>query len=132
MSTADELGATNGALAELLAQYSPDVRDLALKLRALVRKLISDAVEEVDPKAKLFGYNFLPGTYKGLILTIAPQKSYVNVIFSKGVELMALDSTGLLEGTGKLARHIKVRTEERLNDPAVQALIEAAAARTPR
>jgi len=56
----------------------------------------------------------------------------VTIIFSKGVELAALDSTGLLEGTGKVARHVKVHDEQRLKDPAVQALIEAAAARTPR
>ncbi len=117
---------------DLLAPYSPAVRNLALATRALVRKLIPDAAEEVDPKATLFGYTFLPGTYRGLILTISPQKAYVTIIFSKGVELAALDSTGLLEGTGKVARHVKVRDEQRLKDPAVQALIEAAAARTPR
>ncbi len=41
MGTADESGTTtNEALAQLLAQYSPDVRDLALKVRVLMRKLI--------------------------------------------------------------------------------------------
>lgn len=39
---------------------------------------------------------------------------------------------GLLEGTGKVARHIKIRTPERLDEPGVRRLIEAAAARTPR
>jgi hypothetical protein len=38
-------------------------------------------------------------------VAIAPQKSYVNLMFSKGVELLDLDSTHLLEGTGKKARH---------------------------
>jgi hypothetical protein len=54
------------------------------------------------------------------------------VIFSKGVELMELDQTGLLEGTGKVARHIKFRDPARVDDPQVRTLLEAAAARTPR
>jgi len=53
-----------GAVDHLLAPYSPALRNLALATRALVRKLIPDAAEEVDPKAKLFGYTFLPGTYR--------------------------------------------------------------------
>jgi hypothetical protein len=37
-----------------------------------------------------------------------------------------------LEGTGKVARHIKVRSADVLARPGVQAMIVAAAARTPR
>lgn len=123
---------TEQAISALLAHYSPEVRDLATKARALVRTVAPDAREEVDEKAKMTGFTFIPGTYKGLILTVSPQKSYVNIIFSKGVELMDVDSEGLLEGTGKLARHIKNRSEEDLRRPGVRAVIEAAAARTPR
>jgi hypothetical protein len=58
----------------------------------------------------------------------------LNIIFAKGVELLeeGLDDKGLLEGTGKQARHIKVRNEEILNDPTTRRLIEAAVERTPR
>jgi hypothetical protein len=117
---------------DLLAEYSPEVREMALQLRDLVRQLIPDAVEEVDLKDRLLGFTFQPGTYRGLILAIAPQRSYVNVMFSKGMELLAIDSAGLLEGTGKVARHVRVRTEDRVRDPALRALIQAAAERTPR
>lgn len=119
-------------MTQLLAPYDPAVRDLATKARALVREVVPDAVEEVDTAGKLIGFTFLPGTYKGLILAIALQRAYVNLMFSKGVELMELDSQGLLEGTGKAARHIKVSSPQRLEEPAVRALIRAAAARTPR
>jgi hypothetical protein len=119
------------AVAELFAPYSPAVRELALRVRALVRSLIPDATEEIDTNPRLLGYTYRPGTYKGLILAIMPQKTYVNVVFSKGVELLELDSAGLLEGTGKVARHIKVREPGRLDLPEVRALIKEAAARTP-
>jgi hypothetical protein len=117
---------------ELFAPYPPEVRELATQARALMRELIPDAAEEIDTKPPLLGYTYRPGTYKGLILAIMPQKSYVNVVFSKGVELLELDSAGLLEGTGKVARHVKVRDKERLDHPQLRALVTEAAARTPR
>jgi hypothetical protein len=119
-------------VAELLAPWSYEVRQLALELRALVERLVPDATEELDPSAGLIAFTFQPGTYKGLFVAIAPQKSYVNLMFSKGVELLDLDSTHVLEGTGKKARHIKFHDRERLTDPGVRTLIEEAAKRTPR
>jgi hypothetical protein len=122
------------AIGKLLVNYPPEVRQIAFKARELVRETTPDAIEEVDWSAKMIGFSFIPGTYKGLILTISPQKSYVNIIFSKGVELLeaGLDANALLEGTGKKARHIKLRNEQILNDPTTRVQIESAAQRTPR
>jgi hypothetical protein len=119
---------------QLLAGCEPEVRALALEARALVRGIAPSAAEEPDAQAKLIGYSFIPGTYKGLFVAIAPQRSHVNLMFAKGAELLAAgcDERGLLEGTGKRARHIKLRNRERLDDPAVGRLVEAAVARTPR
>jgi hypothetical protein len=114
----------------LLAGFDPAVRALALAARRRVRELLPGAVEEVDVRDGLLGYSFIPGTYKGLIVAIAPQRGYVNLMFAKGAELR--DEHGLLEGTGKRARHVKLRDRERLDDPALRHLIAAAAERTPR
>ena len=126
--------ATDETVAKLLEPYTPEIQDLALKTRDLVDELADGAEVEVDPADKLLAYSFIPGTYKGLILTIAPQRKYVNIVFAKGVEMLneGLDDKGLLEGTGKQARHIKVRDEEVLRDPTTRRLIESAVARTPR
>lgn len=121
---------TDVAFDDLLQAYSHDVRLLALTARSLVRALVPDAVEEVDPTAKLLGITFIPGTYKGLILAIALQRSYVNLMFSRGVELLPRDPAGLLEGTGKLARHVKIKDEAGLGRPELRVLIRAAAERT--
>jgi hypothetical protein len=51
---------------------------------------------------------------------------------TRGVELLDIDSTGLLEGTGTKAPHIKIRSLDDLEDPASRILIEEAARRTPR
>jgi len=45
--------------------------------------------------------------------------------FLRGTSLP--DPAGLLEGTGKNLRHVKLRTAEDLQEPAVRKLIEAAA-----
>lgn len=119
-------------VADLLAPYSAGVRALALELRALVRDAVPDAAEELDPSAKLIAFTFIPGTYKGLFVAIAPQKAHVNLMFSKGDELVDLDTSGLLEGTGRKARHIKFRDAERLTEPGVRTLVAAAAKLTPR
>lgn len=130
----DSCGSTapDAAFTDLLSPYTAEVRDLAARTRTLIREAVPSATEEIDDTAKLLGFSFIPGTYKGLIAAISLQKNGINIMFSKGVELTELDQAGLLEGTGKLARHIKIRSAEQLHRPEVRALIEAAAARTPR
>ena len=50
--------------------------------------------------------------------------SHVNVGFFQGTELSA--PNGLLGGTGKFMRHVKVRPGEKMNEAALTKLIEAA------
>jgi hypothetical protein len=51
-------------------------------------------------------------------------KSHVNVGFFQGAELA--DPNGLLEGTGKFMRHVKLRPGEGVDETALSALIDAA------
>lgn len=60
------------SLEAVLAPYEPRVRGLAMSLRILVSEVIPDAIEELDRSAALLGFTFLPGTFKGLIVAIAP------------------------------------------------------------
>lgn len=115
----------------LLAELDADVRDIAERLRVVIRRLVPDAVEEPDP-SRLIGYTFLPGTYKGLIVAIAPHRAHVNLMFARGVELLAVDPAGLLEGTGKKARHLTFRQPDDVDRPEVRSLVEEAARRTSR
>ena len=55
-----------------------------------------------------------------------PQKAYVNLGFYRGTSLS--DPLGMLEGTGKDLRHVKVRSLEQAEQPAVRELIAAAVA----
>ena len=51
-------------------------------------------------------------------------KAHVNVGFFRGAGLG--DPNGLLEGTGKLMRHVKLRPERDVDAPALTKLIETA------
>ncbi|MBI5671023.1 MAG: DUF1801 domain-containing protein [Chloroflexi bacterium] len=52
-----------------------------------------------------------------------PYQNHVNLGFARGVSLP--DPAGLLEGTGKKARHVKLRTAEDVDNLAVRELLEA-------
>ena len=108
------------------------MRRIALAVRDRVRELVPDAIEEVDASAGLLGFTFRPGTYKGLFAAVAPQRSYVNLMFARGVELLPADAAGLLRGTGKKARHVRFDDPSDVESPGVAALIREAANRTPR
>ena len=51
-------------------------------------------------------------------------KTHVNIGFYQGAELA--DPEGLLEGTGKFMRHVKLRPEQDVNVSALMKLIETA------
>ena len=116
----------------LVADADERVAAIFVRLRALVGRLVPDAVEEPDPSARLLGFSFQPGTYKGLIVGIAPHGAHVNLMFARGAELVDVDDAGLLEGTGKRARHVKLRDVAEVDRAELAALIEEAARRTPR
>ena len=106
-----------------LKPYSPSVRRLALAARRLVLQVMPEAVEQVDPPSKIIAYGY-DRTYAGLVCAIAPYTAHVNLIFSQGTRLP--DPKGLLEGTGKYARHVKFMTAADVARPAVRALLKAA------
>ncbi len=112
----------------LFEPYGPTVRDTAVRARQLVLDVLPGTVEQVDVPAKLVGYG-RDRSYKRLICAVAPQAGYVNLMFARGVDLD--DPEGLLVGTGKKARHVKLRTAADVDRPGVRALLEQAGRLTP-
>jgi hypothetical protein len=108
---------------DFLAPCSPEVRSLALKSRALVLEIIPDAQEQIDAPAKLLGYGFGP-KYADTICVILLAKAWVSLGFYRATELP--DPGHLLEGTGKVHRHVKLKAEKDVDSPALRALLEAA------
>ena len=108
---------------QLLVTNKPEAQELARELRRLIRRLLPKAQEKIYRGWGVADYGN-GGSGRGFI-TIGPQKGYVNLYFMNGVDLE--DPDGLLEGSGKRLRHVKIRQPEDLKKRALQALVRQAA-----
>ena len=113
---------TNRAVADLLEPSSPEVQKLALATRAFVSRLLPKAMEIVDTKSRDIGFGFGPG-YKDMICSLMPAKTWVTLGIGWGAELP--DPQKLLEGSGKVHRHVKLKADSDLKNPALQAILKA-------
>jgi hypothetical protein len=116
---------TDQAIDDLLQLYPPEVRELALATRAFLLRLIPKAIETVDVKSKVIGIGFGTG-YKDLICTLILAKGWVTLGIARGAGLP--DPDKLLEGSGKVHRHVKLKSESDLKSPALAALVKASLA----
>jgi hypothetical protein len=113
----------NPDLAAFLANYPADVQTMAYGARTLILEVMPNTIELIDPSANLIAYGLDRG-YKGLICGITMFKAHINIMLAQGASLP--DPQGLLKGTGKLARHIKVTQLADLNNPGARALLQEA------
>ena len=114
------------AVDDLLESYSAEVQKLALATRKLVLGIIPKAKEMVDPKSKVIGFGFGPG-YKDIVCSLMPAKTWVTLGIAWGAQLP--DPQKLMEGNGKVHRHVKLRNVAELRNPALEALLKASLAR---
>ena len=112
----------------LLDEHSPELGAIERALRATIRREFPDAVEQVDFGNKLIAFGHTM-KIRGLLFAIIAHKSHVNLQLADGADLP--DPDGLIEGTGKRIRHVKIRSVEAASSPAVVAIIEAQLATRP-
>ncbi len=91
------------------------VRDNHVELARLLRTLVVEAEPDIEESLKWGSPSFVKDG--GLRMYIADQKKYMHLGFYNGAKLTNAD--GLVEGTGKNLRHIKVRS---IGDPPVESL----------
>ena len=116
---------SNG-LEEMSAAFDPRVQDLASRTRALIFDVYPEVVEVPWPGQNVTGYGIGPKKMSEHFCYIALHKDHINLGFNQGAELS--DPTGLLEGPGKTLRHTKIAEPDKLEQPALRTLLEAAAA----
>jgi hypothetical protein len=112
-----------------LAEFLPEVADLCRAARTRLQALFPDAVELVYDNYNAVVIGFGPSEKPSeapLSLALVPR--WVNLCFLQGADLP--DPEGLLEGSGSVARHIRIHRAEQLDSPAVQELIRLAAERS--
>ena len=112
----------------LLAEHPPELQAIERALRAVIRREFPDAVEQVDFANRLIAFG-RSMRIRGLLFAIIAHATHVNLQLADGAELP--DPSGLIEGTGKRIRHVKIRSVEAATSDAVVALIRAQLAARP-
>lgn len=82
----------------------------------------ADVVEVPWPKQRIVGYGVGPKKMSERFCYIGAHSDHVNLGFYYGAQLP--DPEGLLEGTGKKLRHIKVRDVEEVDGPAIRHMLQ--------
>src|SRR6266496_6240043 len=97
------------ALRKFLEPYDREVRDLALKLRALVLEEMAPCYENIYDaySAVAIGYGTSDRLSDG-IFHIAVYSQHVNLGFNDGATLD--DPKSILKGSGNRIRHITIKT----------------------
>lgn len=106
---------------DLFPTATEAVRDILTHVRRLVRDAVPEATEIFYHGALGYG-----ATRSGAdrILYVAPQNGYVNLGFFFGAGVA--DPSGVLEGSGKRMRHVKIRTTLAVQNPALIPMIQEA------
>ena len=85
--------------------YPAPVQFIVQQLRELIMSELPGTKEMVDAPSRIIAYG-ASTKYADLVCAIAPYPKYVNLMFSRGASMP--DPDGILKGTGKKARHIRV------------------------
>lgn len=110
----------------IFGEISEDVAAIGVALRATIRAVHPDVTEVSYPGYDAVSYGIGPRKVKEGYAYLMPQKDRVNLGFYQGASL--IDPAGLLEGTGKALRHIKVRDAGMADSPALRDLLAQAVA----
>jgi hypothetical protein len=115
-------------LASFMAKYAPEIASLAEAILGKMRKRYPTALE--------LAYD----NYNALVIGFGPSERASEAIFSialypKWVSLFFLQAKGLpdpdkiLQGSGNVAKHVRLPSPATLDDPAVKALMQEALVR---
>jgi hypothetical protein len=115
---------TQGTFDGILAVHPPEIREIAHDLRRIIARIHSTSVETPRKGEKCTTYGIGPRKMTQAFAYIMPFADHVNLGFYHGA--LISDPNGILEGAGKGARHVKVRSAKDAASPAIKALIHAA------
>jgi hypothetical protein len=115
---------THGTYEQAIAKASPSIQQIANALRQQIIEIYPDVTEVPWPNQGIIGYGIGPKKMSEHFCYIGLYKNHVNLGFYYGTSLP--DPAGLLTGTGKNLRHIKIRSTDDLANPAITTLLKAA------
>ena len=126
----DKGAANDKAFDEILAGFSPAVRELARAIRALIYDVLPETVEVVWPRQGSVGWGTGPKKFTEQFAYLMPFTKHVTLGFYRGGEIpdpeLLLPATGGRQVSGTLSmRSLKISTLEQVQRPALRRLIEA-------
>ncbi len=122
-------GSVDARFETLIAPSSAQVSAIARALRRAVEDAVPAAIQQVDLSDRLLAFGTGPGI-RDMLFAIIPHANHVNLQLADGADLP--NPEGLIEGTGKRVRHVKVRSVDAASSPAIRAIIDAQVAHRRR
>ena len=115
---------THGEFKDVLAIATPELRPICESLRGLIASLHGSFVEVVWPNHGIASFGVGPKKMTEHYACIGVQSSHINLGFYHGASLR--DPDGLLEGSGKKLRHVKLSDVAATKAAALSALLRQA------
>jgi hypothetical protein len=107
---------------EILAGHRPEVAAAARTIQTVIVEELPDVVVHFDRGDGLLALGTSSGM-RDLLFALVPHAGWLNLQLADGAVLP--DPEGIVEGTGKRIRHVKLRSAEAAGQPAVRALVRA-------
>lgn len=95
----------------------PEHQDIVAMLRQLMRETAPGAREGIS-------YGILAWKGNGFLAVVSPTKKDITFAFSRGAEFD--DRYGLLQGVGKVSKHVKLKSTRDINKVALRYYIKQA------
>ena len=112
---------------EFFATGDDTVAAVARAARWLALAVCPDAIETLDRGDRIVAYATGPRAMKDLWAGVAPHRAHVNLQLANGA--LVDDPAGVVEGTGKRIRHVKLRSLADVARPEVRDVLERSLAR---
>lgn len=115
---------------DVFADADPALEATGRAARALLAGVMPGITEVAWARQKTIGYGVGPKKMSEHFCYIGLHKAHVNLGFFYGADLD--DPKGLLEGTGKALRHIKLTSPKDLERPGLKQLVKQASTHLPK
>jgi hypothetical protein len=107
---------------EVLARHTPEIQAAAHAMLGVLLEELPDAVVRFDRGNGLLAVGTGSGM-RDLLFALIPHAGWLNLQLADGADLPNPD--GLIEGTGKRIRHVKIRSAEAAVSAAVRSAVKA-------